>query len=89
MYSLVDICSNVLNDIMTLYYLHNYQILGLNGVVRKVLRTLDNTVPDLLLKTDITGVIGPEDAVSGAVSGLTEELEHGTCLYSWNTTFRC
>jgi SWIM zinc finger len=46
--------------------------------MRKVLRTLDNTVTDLLLKTDITGGIGPEGAVGGAVSGLTEEHEHGT-----------
>jgi hypothetical protein len=45
---------------------------------RKVLRTLNDTVPDMLLKTDITGGIGPEGAVGGAVSGLTEEHEHGT-----------
>src|ERR1700730_12670135 len=45
---------------------------------RNVLSTLDDTVPNLLLKTDITGGIGPEGAVGGAVSGLTEVHEHGT-----------
>ena len=42
---------------------------------RKVLRTLDDTVPDLLPKTDTTGGIGPEDAVGRAVSELTEGHE--------------
>ena len=32
MYSPADIRSDVLNDIMSSYYLHNYRILGLNGV---------------------------------------------------------
>jgi hypothetical protein len=32
MYNPADICSNVLNDIMSLYN-HNYQILGLNSVL--------------------------------------------------------
>ena len=31
-YNLVDVCCDVLNDMMSSYYIHNYQILGLNGV---------------------------------------------------------
>jgi len=30
MYNLADICWDVLNNIMSLYYLHYYQIFGLN-----------------------------------------------------------
>ena len=32
MYNLADICREVLNDIVSSYYLHNYQIFGLNGL---------------------------------------------------------
>ena len=32
-YNMADVRSDVLNNIMSSYYLHNYQILGLNGVV--------------------------------------------------------
>jgi len=31
-YSPADVCSDVLNDIMSSYYLHNYWIFGLNGL---------------------------------------------------------
>ena len=33
MYNLADIHWDVLNDIMSLYYLHIYRIFGLNGVL--------------------------------------------------------
>jgi len=32
MYHLVDVCWDILNNIMSSYYLHNYQIFGLNGL---------------------------------------------------------
>jgi hypothetical protein len=32
MYNLADICWDVLNDIMSSYYLHNHQIFGLNDL---------------------------------------------------------
>ena len=39
MYNPADIRWDVLNDIMSSYYLHNHQILGLNGVPRKRRKT--------------------------------------------------
>jgi len=42
MYNPVYICWDVLNDVMSLYYLHNYQIFGLNGLVKFI--SLLNTI---------------------------------------------
>ena len=32
MYNLADVCWDILNDIMSLYYLHIYHIFGLKGL---------------------------------------------------------
>jgi hypothetical protein len=32
MYNLADVCWDILNNIMSSYYLHNYRIFGLNGL---------------------------------------------------------
>jgi hypothetical protein len=41
-YNLADVCWDVLNDIMSSYYLHIYQIFGLNGLI---LRYINSSLP--------------------------------------------
>jgi len=63
MYSPADIRSDVLNDIMSSYYLHNYRILGLNGVW--VYGDEDETGTRTTLET-------PCDFVDGILHELTD-----------------
>jgi len=42
MYNPVDVHWDILNDIISSYYLHNHQIFGLNGLVRGLGSSLSN-----------------------------------------------
>src|ERR1700692_814228 len=47
MYHPPDICWHILNDTMSQYYLHYYQILGLNGVTNQALEYTKNSIRTL------------------------------------------
>jgi len=54
MYNPADICLDILNNIMSLYYLHYYQIFGLNGLRRSLRLSLHIGWKNIFLRgTDV------------------------------------